>query len=117
MWENNKCKKMLIHRLVANSFIPNPNKLPNINHKDENKSNNMIDNLEWCDAKYNCNYGTRNQRLYHSVICVELGKIFNSIKEASKELEIQQAHISGCCNKRRHYNTAGGYHWKYAEEV
>lgn len=117
LWKNNKGKRCLVHRLVAETFIDNPNNYPIINHKDENPLNNCAENLEWCDAKYNCNYGTRNQKLYHAVICVELNKIFESIKEASKELKIQQAHISGCCNKRKHYNTAGGYHWKYVEEV
>lgn len=52
-----------IHRLVAQAFIPNPNNLPQVNHKDENTSNNQVDNLEWCSAKYNCNYGNRNKRI------------------------------------------------------
>lgn len=54
---------MKIHRLVAEAFIPNPNELPFINHKDEDKHNNCADNLEWCTAKYNCNYGTHNLRV------------------------------------------------------
>ena len=53
----------LIHRLVAMAFIPNPCNLPRVNHKDENPSNNCIDNLEWCDQKYNSNYGTNGQRI------------------------------------------------------
>ena len=60
---NGKCKKYSIHQLVAKAFIPNPNNLPLVNHKDENPSNNFVDNLEWCDAKYNINYGTRNKRV------------------------------------------------------
>lgn len=48
-----------VHRLVASAFIPNPNSLTEVNHKDENKSNNNVNNLEWCDRKYNCNYGDR----------------------------------------------------------
>lgn len=49
-------KLMRVHRLVANAFIPNPDNLPQVNHKDENKLNNCVDNLEWCTSKDNCNY-------------------------------------------------------------
>lgn len=60
--KNGKTKTCQVHRLVANAFIGNPNNLPMINHKDENPSNNCVDNLEWCDASYNQNYGTANQK-------------------------------------------------------
>ena len=63
LWNNSKRKVFLIHRLVANAFIPNPNKFPQINHKDENKLNNCVDNLEWCTQFYNNIYGTRLQRV------------------------------------------------------
>lgn len=56
-------KSFLIHRLVAQAFIPNPNDLPEINHKDENPMNNCVDNLEWCTSKYNSNYGTHREKL------------------------------------------------------
>ena len=61
--KNGKVKKVLVHRLVAKAFIPNTNNLPIINHKDENPLNNNVDNLEWCDNKYNGNYGTVKERI------------------------------------------------------
>lgn len=66
-----KCE--LTHRLVATAFITNPDNLPHVNHKDEDKTNNSIDNLEWCDAKYNNNYGTKGKRIRES----KLNKTYN----------------------------------------
>lgn len=60
--KNGKKKRYLVHRLVAEAFIPNPDNLPEINHKDENKVNNCVENLEWCTPKYNANYGERNYK-------------------------------------------------------
>lgn len=60
--ENGKRHKVFVHKLVAEAFIPNPQKLPYINHKDENKSNNHYENLEWCTCEYNLNYGTCQHR-------------------------------------------------------
>ena len=115
---NGKQKNEFVHRLVALAFIENPNNLPQVNHKDENKQNCNVDNLEWCDAKYNTNYGTRNlraaQSLYKKVYCVELDRIFNSIKEAGEVLHINRNNITEVCKGRR--ETCGGYHWQYWEE-
>lgn len=59
---NRKCNTINVHRLVAQAFIPNPDNLPEVNHKDEDKTNNSVDNLEWCNHSYNINYGTRKER-------------------------------------------------------
>lgn len=66
LWNCGKMKRYSVHRLVAMAFIPNPDNLPQVNHKDEDKLNNCVDNLEWCDGKYNSNYGTRNERISKS---------------------------------------------------
>ena len=60
---NGEVKRLLVHRAVADAFIPNPKNYPTVNHKDENPYNNSVDNLEWCTQKYNNNYGTRNERM------------------------------------------------------
>ena len=98
--------------------MPNPLNLPQVNHKDEDKSNNALSNLEWISPKDNTNYGTRNKRISKShqkkVICVESGEIFNSITEASKAVDIDPSNISNCLAGRK--KTAAGYHWRYYEE-
>lgn len=62
LWKDGKYHKKYIHRLVAEAFIPNPDELPFVNHKDEDGTNNFIDNLEWCTREYNVNYGTAKER-------------------------------------------------------
>ena len=77
-------KQQYIHRLVAQAFIPNPNNLPEVNHKDEDKTNNNVKNLEWCDRKYNINYGTRTAKFYETV------NSCNIKKEETKMLDLKK---------------------------
>ena len=112
--------KLLLHRIIAETFIPNPKNLLEVNHKDENKENNNISNLEWCNRKYNCNYGSMQIRKANKC-CKEiiqydlqgnLIKRWESIKEAGQTLNIHRGNISWCCKEKN--KTAGGYIWKYA---
>ena len=119
MVEPNKREWFLVHRLVLSVFNPieNSNHLE-VNHKDENKENNRIDNLEWVTSKENCNYGTRNFRNSLSknipVECIETGVIYRSFREAAEKTKIEIASINMCCTGYRTRQTAGGYHWRYA---
>ena len=99
--KNGKRKYCRINRLVAEAFIPNPNNYPITNHKDENPSNNHVDNLEWCTYKYNNNYGTcikrRSKSKSKKVVCINTGEIFNSIKEAANITGANASNITQCC--------------------
>lgn len=120
MIKPNVRKWFLVHRLVMIVFYPNENYHNlEVNHKDENKKNNRIDNLEWITSKDNCNYGTRNFRLSINkeripVECIETGIVYRSIKEASNKTNIYSSSINMCCTGYRNRKTAGGYHWRYA---
>ena len=114
--KDGKSKHFLVHRLVAETFIPNPNNLPQINHKDQNPQNNVYTNLEWCTQRYNNLYGDRIDKVINKISkkiqCVETNVIYNSISDAYKALNKKyQGGISACCNNKA--KTALGYHWKF----
>lgn len=131
LWRKGKCKCFRVSRLVAQTFIHNPNNLPVVNHKDENKQNNCVDNLEWCTIAYNNAYGTkgkrggekqRNKLRYtksnRKVIQYDLKDnivdTYKSIMTVAKKLNVDGTHITDVCKGRR--KTAYGYKWRYIDE-
>ena len=114
---NNKHKTVFVHRLIAEAYIPNPDNLPQVNHKDECRTNNSVNNLEWCSAAYNVNYGTRTERASKSkskpVYCIELEQTYPSQIEAARILNLNQSAIGKCC--RGQQKTHGGFHFEYAQ--
>lgn len=121
--KDGKAKRFLVSRLIAKTFIPNPDNLPEVNHKDENTKNNVVENLEWCDQAYNNTYGTRIKRVCNTIrkqrncrpiIQIDGDKVvkWDCIGEAAKQLGFNKACIYRVCiNKRKFYK---GYRWEYA---
>lgn len=109
--ENGNNKSAKIHRLVAETFIDNPFNKPAINHLDENKQNNMVDNLEWCTTKENNRYGSRGLRFNKITVLNPDGylyKEFNSLREASAFLGISRKTIMKFCNNEKQLFRVGG---------
>ena len=122
LYDGNKTKGYYVHRIVAETFIPNPQNKPLINHIDENRANNIVSNLEWATFSENVNHGSRNSRVSNvllqrgisrPVICVETGVVYTSGKQAKRETGIDDGSINHACSGR--CKTAGGFHWQFCE--
>lgn len=121
---NEKGKKnFLIHRLVGNAFIPNPNNLPQINHIDENPLNNCVNNLEWCTGEYNIKYSLRlhpkRKKITQTRKIIQRDKngciirVWDNAHSIFLETRMSDWSIAECCRGNRH--TAYGYTWQYAD--
>lgn len=125
-------KMFTIHRLVAQAFLPNPQNLPCVNHKDEDKTNNNVENLEWCDRSYNVRYSMdlhperianrKNSPRYGKRMGLkvnqynkngELIKTWDNSRTIQNQTGMSDWSIAECCRGKRH--TAYGYIWQYAD--
>ena len=115
---NGKHDYLLVHRLVAEAFIPNPDNLPQVNHKSEVKTENFVENLEWCDGKYNSNYGTCRERTIKKLrkpimqLDLEGNKIMCWFSKtwAAEYTNTHVSNINKCLSGLR--DTAGGFRWE-----
>ena len=112
LFKDHKAKNFFVHRLVAEHFVENPDGFDFVNHKDENKSNNVHTNLEWCSASYNNTYGTRMRKVRKKVQQSLNGVViatYDSMTDAGKAIGQKSGAISRCCHG--FYKTCGGYAW------
>ena len=123
--QGKKTYHKLVHRLVAEAFVPNDDIFKvEVNHKDENTFNNLVENLEWCDRTYNNNYGTRNERVskIQSMVVLQysldgtLIREWKSASEAARQLGFSSGGISNCCLNKPHRNTYKKFKWQYKYE-
>lgn len=131
--KDGKQKTYLVHRIVATHFLPNPNNLPQVNHRDENKQNNCVENLEFCTHQYNNTYGTRLEKCSKSMIGKNKGKIshhkyivqlslndipievYSSLSDASRKTKTNKGKICECCKGTR--NKTNNYKFKYLSDI
>lgn len=113
--KDGKVKNYRWHRLIAMTFIPNPDNLPQVNHKDENKDNNRVENLEWCTQEHNINHGTRNERTSSKnkkrVRCIETEEIFESVNAAAAKAGVCASTMS--MHLHGHKKSCAGLHWQF----
>ena len=119
LYKNGKGRRCYLHRLIAETYVPNPAGLPQVSHIDETRTNNCVSNLTWASQKDNSNMPLHKQRLSEKakknpVICLETQEIFDSITEAAKVKNTYAGSIRYCCLGQR--KTAGGLHWAYYED-